>query len=139
MEQELTHHGIKGQKWGIRRFQNESGTLKAAGKRRYKNDSDAQNAGKSTPMRKAIEAVRAEEKSAKKRARREGIALTAISSGLVFAATSPIMSAPLAAGIVGSSALYGARITAKKNRVISETANTKISYIMKLSEQLDEK
>lgn len=24
----LAHHGIKGQKWGIRRFQNEDGTLK---------------------------------------------------------------------------------------------------------------
>ena len=32
---ELTHHGIKGQKWGIRRFQNPDGTLTEAGKRRY--------------------------------------------------------------------------------------------------------
>ena len=31
----LTHHGIKGQKWGIRRFQNPDGTLTAEGKRRY--------------------------------------------------------------------------------------------------------
>ncbi len=32
---ELYHHGIKGQKWGIRRYQNEDGTLTDAGKRRY--------------------------------------------------------------------------------------------------------
>lgn len=32
----LMHHGIKGQKWGIRRFQNEDGTLTPAGKERYK-------------------------------------------------------------------------------------------------------
>ena len=32
---ELYHHGIKGQKWGIRRYQNEDGTLTVAGKRRY--------------------------------------------------------------------------------------------------------
>ena len=32
---ELYHHGIKGQRWGIRRFQNEDGTLTAAGKKRY--------------------------------------------------------------------------------------------------------
>ena len=32
---ELYHHGIKGQKWGIRRFQNEDGTLTEEGKRRY--------------------------------------------------------------------------------------------------------
>jgi len=33
-ESELYHHGIKGQKWGVRRFQNPDGTLTAAGKRR---------------------------------------------------------------------------------------------------------
>lgn len=32
---ELYHHGIRGQKWGIRRFQDESGSLTAAGKKRY--------------------------------------------------------------------------------------------------------
>lgn len=32
---ELYHHGIKGQKWGERRYQNEDGTLTEAGKRRY--------------------------------------------------------------------------------------------------------
>lgn len=31
----ICHHGIKGQKWGVRRFQNEDGTLTPAGKRRY--------------------------------------------------------------------------------------------------------
>lgn len=33
---ELYHHGIKGQKWGVRRFQNKDGTRTAAGKRREK-------------------------------------------------------------------------------------------------------
>ena len=32
----LEHHGIKGMKWGIRRFQNPDGTLTAAGKERYR-------------------------------------------------------------------------------------------------------
>ena len=31
----LVHHGIKGQRWGIRRFQNEDGSLTNAGKKRY--------------------------------------------------------------------------------------------------------
>lgn len=31
----LSHHGIKGQKWGVRRFQNSDGTLTAKGKKRY--------------------------------------------------------------------------------------------------------
>ena len=32
---ELQHHGIKGQKWGIRRFQNKDGSLTPAGNKRY--------------------------------------------------------------------------------------------------------
>ena len=32
---ELYHYGIKGQKWGIRRYQNEDGSLTAEGKKRY--------------------------------------------------------------------------------------------------------
>lgn len=32
---ELYHHGIKGMKWGVRRFQNEDGSLTSAGERRY--------------------------------------------------------------------------------------------------------
>lgn len=31
----LVHHGIKGQRWGVRRFQNEDGTLTPAGEKRY--------------------------------------------------------------------------------------------------------
>lgn len=32
---ELYHYGIKGQKWGVRRFENSDGTLTSAGKERY--------------------------------------------------------------------------------------------------------
>lgn len=35
---ELYHHGIKGQKWGVRRFQKKDGTLTSAGKKRYDDD-----------------------------------------------------------------------------------------------------
>lgn len=35
--EELYHHGIKGMKWGVRRFQNKDGTLTAAGKKRERN------------------------------------------------------------------------------------------------------
>lgn len=31
----LQHHGIKGQKWGVRRYQNKDGSLTADGRKRY--------------------------------------------------------------------------------------------------------
>ena len=36
---ELYHHGILGQKWGVRRFQNEDGSLTEEGRRRYGKES----------------------------------------------------------------------------------------------------
>ncbi len=36
----LSHHGIKGMRWGVRRFQNADGSLTAAGRRRYDVDVD---------------------------------------------------------------------------------------------------
>lgn len=36
----LRHEGIKGQKWGVRRYQYEDGSLTPAGKKRYSKDDD---------------------------------------------------------------------------------------------------
>ena len=49
---ELYHHGIKGQKWGVRRFQNKDGSLTPAGRRRY----DEPNVGRKTSESKTKEA-----------------------------------------------------------------------------------
>ena len=38
MDNELQHWGIKGMKWGIRRFQKKDGSLTPEGKKRYDND-----------------------------------------------------------------------------------------------------
>lgn len=38
----LEHHGIKGQRWGVRRFQNEDGSYTPEGKERYNRDSSSE-------------------------------------------------------------------------------------------------
>lgn len=40
MNNNLQHHGIKGQKWGVRRFQNKDGSLTAAGRKRQRQNDD---------------------------------------------------------------------------------------------------
>lgn len=53
---EFYHWGIKGMKWGVRRYQNKDGTLTPAGKRRYADDPKA---------RSAVEAAKEDLKDAK--------------------------------------------------------------------------
>ena len=35
---ELYHYGVKGQRWGVRRYQNKDGSLTNAGKKRRSNE-----------------------------------------------------------------------------------------------------
>ena len=46
----LAHHGVKGQKWGVRRYQNEDGSLTPEGERRY----GRSQAHKTTAVRKLL-------------------------------------------------------------------------------------
>ena len=45
----LIHHGIKGQKWGVRRYQNEDGSLTAAGRKQYD-----KNLGERSTLKKVL-------------------------------------------------------------------------------------
>ena len=39
----LAHHGVKGQKWGVRRYQNKDGSLTSKGKQRYSDEERKKN------------------------------------------------------------------------------------------------
>ena len=52
---ELYHHGIKGMKWGVRRYQNADGSLTAAGQKRYDRDIRENNAKKKDNRIKDLE------------------------------------------------------------------------------------
>lgn len=42
-EDYLIHYGVKGQKWGVRRYQNENGTLTSEGRRRLRKEIKTEN------------------------------------------------------------------------------------------------
>ena len=46
MDNELKHWGVKGMKWGVRRYQNKDGSLTPAGQKRYDRDVRENNAKK---------------------------------------------------------------------------------------------
>lgn len=57
MDNEFNHHGIKGMRWGVRRYQNEDGSLTSAGKKRYKsgdhmNDKDPSDSATTRRVKK---------------------------------------------------------------------------------------
>lgn len=64
---ELQHWGIKGQRWGHRRYQNKDGSLTPAGRKRYDDDGDNEPAYKKQyeAARKEIAAERAAQRNAK--------------------------------------------------------------------------
>jgi hypothetical protein len=51
----LVHHGIKGQRWGVRRYQNENGTLTSDGKKRYGNPREHGNSIDNKEGKKILE------------------------------------------------------------------------------------
>lgn len=61
----LYHHGIKGQKWGIRRFQKKDGSLTPAGRKRYDDDDGPREKKQKEykmPKNKSLHRLKIEEK-----------------------------------------------------------------------------
>ena len=89
---ELYHFGIKGMKWGIRRYQKEDGSLTTAGKKRYSDDAHNSSSKPKLTHRQKLEAKYREKgmtpeeatKAASKRIKTEKI--VAVTAGVTIAA-----------------------------------------------------
>ena len=92
---ELYHWGVKGMKWGVRRYQNKDGTLTAKGKKRYAMSEDAKTASElkkkkvsemsNAELRKLNERTRLEQEYSKLNpgAIRKGWKFVAASAGIM--------------------------------------------------------
>lgn len=92
-KEELYHHGILGQKWGVRRYQNKDGSLTSEGKRRRSNgEASSKTSSKSSTKTRDPE-------QAKKIAR--NVAIGVVAAGTVAAAAVYVSKHPEVVSKVG--------------------------------------
>ena len=108
---ELYHHGIKGQKWGVRRFQNEDGSLTTAGKARHGDPSQSYS---------AKQEYKAKRKAAKQEFKKERKDISSVRSTGAKIATN-ILAGPFANRTYNSVIASGGSVT--KARIVTAVAS----------------
>lgn len=123
----LVHHGIKGQKWGIRRYQNEDGTLTSEGKKRYGYDSSSERKTYESYSKNVAEANRYAKKAERQRNNSIGaasigfagsMALKSVIGGPAMMISAAAVGA-IAATSLGASAVN--RALSNKRRKVAQT------------------
>lgn len=108
-EEIIYHHGIKGMKWGVRRYQNSDGSLTPAGKKRYTDDPAYTEAHTKKPvsqmsndeLRRRNQRLQMEQQYAnltKQKSKAEKIVSTAIKGGATITALMAAYNAYVRAG-----------------------------------------
>ena len=141
---ELQHHGIKGQRWGIRRFQNKDGSLTPAGRRRY---DEPNKGGKSNgereskpqtkkpkeyaiPKNKSLHRLQLEEKY-----RKQGLSQEQAEQKAAKRIKTEAYVAAAAAVTVGACIAYTKHKGYTSDKVFKE--NTEFQRVMKLAENAE--
>ena len=121
---ELYHHGIKGMKWGVRRFQNEDGSLTPAGKERY--DEPSQGTNSTNKKSKSLHRLKLEEKY-----RNEGLSKEEAEQKAIKRIKAEAYIAAAAGITVASCLAYAKYKKYTTDKVFKE--NTEFQRIMRLS------
>lgn len=128
-EEIIYHHGVKGQKWGIRRYQNEDGSLTPAGKKRYAEDADSEvkeSRKQDVKNRRTLPDSELEEKIKRLKMERELKSLTEEDISPGKKATKEILSSAgkkvLSAAAAGALA-YGVKVAMTKQFNLAEAAS----------------
>lgn len=112
----IMHHGVKGQRWGVRRYQNADGTLTKAGvaryaKAQYRQDKEASSSG-NNPRSYAKEkykqsSMEANISAAKKYLRSKGFGIDNTTSESIKSNGKRNAAKGIAGAVVGSAAVAG--------------------------------
>lgn len=139
MQNELYHHGIKGQRWGIRRYQNPDGTLTEEGKRRM-NPHKAVQRMSDTELKKVNNRLKMESEYMELRYKDTERGRRALNTALKVVGAVGIASVGVASVTVGKEALrtFGSELGSKMassihNRIESaiKTASDNVTNKMK--------
>ena len=116
----LVHHGIKGQRWGVRRFQNADGSLTVAGRRRYGNGASGSK-GEAASSRKGLTEV--QKNRLKTAAKVALIAGTVASSGYLYRNNSEAINEAIS------------EIASKPMKAVAQKAVKGHQYVQKLAQE----
>lgn len=129
----LAHHGIKGQRWGVRRYQNEDGTLTEAGRKKY--SKKARKAELKGKIHEGRAAGHERAGSVLKYLGGASAGTTAYFIASLAGASVPVAGAALGASYVGGKMAYSAMYNAAKKHEL-KLANRKYEEAKKYRELL---